>query len=141
MRRFVLDTNFLLHLIRDSEVVRNTVAAHRLQDVDAFIILSVVTVAEIRVLAERNNWGNTKKKIMNQLVEQATVVDISLIDDLLMQAYVTLDVSSTRVGRKMGKNDLWIAATASVAQAALVTADGDFDHLAEHIYTIKTESN
>jgi len=29
----------------------------------------------------------------------------------------------------MGKNDLWIAATASVLNAALVAIDHDFDHL------------
>lgn len=29
----------------------------------------------------------------------------------------------------MGKNDLWIAATASVTGATLLTTDGDFDHL------------
>jgi len=29
----------------------------------------------------------------------------------------------------MGKNDLWIAATASVTGAGLMTIDGDFDHL------------
>jgi predicted nucleic acid-binding protein len=29
----------------------------------------------------------------------------------------------------MGKNDLWIAATAYILDATLLTADGDFDHL------------
>jgi len=29
----------------------------------------------------------------------------------------------------MGKNDLWIAATASVLEATLLTTDFDFDHL------------
>ena len=29
----------------------------------------------------------------------------------------------------MGKNDLWIAATAYITNSRLVTADGDFDHL------------
>jgi tRNA(fMet)-specific endonuclease VapC len=29
----------------------------------------------------------------------------------------------------MGKNDLWIAATASLLNLKLVTTDGDFDHL------------
>jgi predicted nucleic acid-binding protein len=29
----------------------------------------------------------------------------------------------------MGKNDLWIAATASVLDATLLTTDNDFDHL------------
>ncbi len=32
--------------------------------------------------------------------------------------------------RKMGQNDMWIAATASVLGAGLVTTDSDFDHLA-----------
>ena len=29
----------------------------------------------------------------------------------------------------MGKNDLWIAATALVTDSTLLTADGDFNHL------------
>jgi predicted nucleic acid-binding protein len=29
----------------------------------------------------------------------------------------------------MGKNDLWIAATAHAMDAMLLTTDGDFDHL------------
>ena len=29
----------------------------------------------------------------------------------------------------MGKNDIWIAATAQVTDSILVTADSDFDHL------------
>ena len=29
----------------------------------------------------------------------------------------------------MGKNDLWIAATAAVTGAKLLSADNDFDHL------------
>jgi predicted nucleic acid-binding protein len=31
--------------------------------------------------------------------------------------------------RNMGKNDLWIAATAYVTQAESITTDQDFDHL------------
>lgn len=31
--------------------------------------------------------------------------------------------------RKMGKNDLWIAATAAVHNATLIFTDADFDHL------------
>ncbi len=32
-------------------------------------------------------------------------------------------------GRPMGKNDLWIAATAKVSGLTLLTTDADFDHL------------
>ncbi len=31
--------------------------------------------------------------------------------------------------RNMGKNDLWIASTASLTKAKLITHDNDFDHL------------
>lgn len=31
--------------------------------------------------------------------------------------------------RNMGKNDLWIASTASLLNATLLTTDADFDHL------------
>ena len=31
--------------------------------------------------------------------------------------------------RNMGKNDLWIAATASITKTILLTTDNDFDHL------------
>lgn len=34
-----------------------------------------------------------------------------------------------QTARQMGKNDLWIAATASVLKATLLTTDHDFDHL------------
>jgi hypothetical protein len=34
--------------------------------------------------------------------------------------------------RNMGKNDLWIAATAVVLDATLITTDHDFDHLAKN---------
>jgi predicted nucleic acid-binding protein len=35
--------------------------------------------------------------------------------------------------RNMGKNDLWIAATALATKATLITTDKDFDHL-QNIY-------
>ena len=38
--------------------------------------------------------------------------------------------------RNMGKNDLWIAAAASVLNAKLLTTDKDFDHLNEEFLEI-----
>ena len=35
----------------------------------------------------------------------------------------------------MGKNDLWIAATASAATATLLTTDKDFNHLPSSLLT------
>lgn len=39
--------------------------------------------------------------------------------------------------RNMGKNDLWIAATAAMSEATLLTTDNDFDHLDGHYFKVE----
>jgi tRNA(fMet)-specific endonuclease VapC len=36
----------------------------------------------------------------------------------------------------MGKNDLWIGATAKTLEIPLMTTDGDFDHLNTELLTV-----
>lgn len=58
----------------------------------------------------------------------------------VIDAYVELDYAAFTYpagSRDMGKNDLWIAATARAAGATLITTDKDFDHL--HPAFIKRE--
>jgi tRNA(fMet)-specific endonuclease VapC len=43
--------------------------------------------------------------------------------------YGEIDAWSLSVGRKMGKNDVWIAARARVTNTTLLTTDCDFDPL------------
>lgn len=73
------------------------------------------------------------------------VIDINESDSDLMEAYAKIDAYSQgrlpeqpleMSARNMGKNDLWIAATAYLANAALVTTDGDFDHLHDKWITV-----
>jgi tRNA(fMet)-specific endonuclease VapC len=58
----------------------------------------------------------------------------------LMKAYAEIDaysqgkhpnlrLSTGMSARNMGKNDLWIAATAHILDATLVSTDKDFSHL------------
>ncbi|MCC5916162.1 MAG: hypothetical protein JJU02_02425 [Cryomorphaceae bacterium] len=59
----------------------------------------------------------------------------------MIETYIKIDAFSQRKmaapngdklnssPRNMGKNDIWIAATAYVIGAELITSDGDFDHL------------
>ena len=47
----------------------------------------------------------------------------------MLEAYALIDAFSERTGRAMGKNDVWIAATAHVTGATLLTTDHDFQHL------------
>ena len=67
-------------------------------------------------------------------------MEIKVVDDnnSLIQMYSEIDAYSQSQhptlrlptsARKMGKNDLWIAATTAVHNATLISTDADFDHL------------
>jgi|GEM_PF-1935135 len=57
MIHFILDTSFLLHLIRNTQASQTAIANHKIMEPNTLLICSVVTAAEIRVLAKNNHWG------------------------------------------------------------------------------------
>ena len=107
----------------------------------ANVIVSVATKAELESFIAQNNWGKPKIERLNKILEEITYIDISNADQLLIDSYTEIDAFSKRKikdksgnllngsARKMGKNDLWIAATAYSLDIPLMTTDGDFDHL------------
>jgi tRNA(fMet)-specific endonuclease VapC len=140
MRYFVLDTNIVLHYVRQSELYKFVANKFRLLEPDVQLIISIVTVAEMEVLAQRRNWGEGKRNLLNRFFQdEVFIVDINLGSPDLMDAYVEIDLFSA--AQNMGKNDLWIAATSKVTNATLVTTDNDFDHLTGRINIIKTAIN
>jgi tRNA(fMet)-specific endonuclease VapC len=141
MKRMILDTTFLLNLIRQTPAIQNAISEHGINDPNNFILLSVVRVAEIRALAKRNNWGEAKMAMMEQFIASTTVISINFMDTDLLDHYVEIDAFSQAQGRKMAKNDLWIAATAASAQATLLTFDKDFEHLDQWIQLLIFPSN
>jgi predicted nucleic acid-binding protein len=83
--------------------------------------------------------GQAKLTALQTLLAQFVTVDIN--DPQVIQAYAQIDTHSQTHGRKMGKNDLWIAATAHVAGASLMSTDSDFDHLVgTHLTLIKIDA-
>ncbi len=73
-------------------------------------------------------------------------IDINSGDLDLLTAYAEIDAFSKNklpgspLGTSavtMGKNDLWIAATAKVANAVLITIDSDFNHLNGRFIQVK----
>ena len=125
--RYLLDTNILVHYVRESvvwEQVRDTYQplTSALQP-----IISVVTAGELRSLARQWNWGAPKLDRMEFALGFFKVQDI--LDDATLRMYATIDAYCESVGQPMGKNDLWIAATAAITGATLPTTDRDFDRL------------
>jgi predicted nucleic acid-binding protein len=148
MKSIVIDTCVIIHIVRGSTTGQNCIEALQSYDEAANIITSVVTKAELESFIIQANWGKTKIDKLNKLLEEITVIDISSADQLLKEAYSEIDAYSKRKAkdkhgkllqgsvRKMGKNDLWIAATAHALDIPLLTIDGDFDHLNDTIIEV-----
>ena len=108
----------------------------------------MVSVGEIKSIALRNNWGKVKLTKLRELMSLFVITDIN--SDDVLDVYAEIDAFSQgklknkplkMTARNMGKNDLWIAATATVTTAKLLTSDDDFDHLeGEYIEIIKIKS-
>ncbi len=137
MTQYLLDTNILLAWIRWGSALQAYLQTlYRLDTISTVPIISIVSDAELRVIALQNQWGPVKIRMMESLLAYLIVVPIPYKNSV--EAYVEIDDFSRRFGVKMGKNDLWIAATAQVENAALLTTDKDFAHLppslVQHVY-------
>jgi len=129
-RIYLLDTNVILPLVRGSELGKYIDETFGLRRATQRPLISVVSLGEVRVLAHRNNWGADKLDALSKALDNLVVIDIN--HPAIIDAYVDIDVASARHSdgaRKMGKNDLWIAACTKAVGATLLTADGDFTHL------------
>jgi predicted nucleic acid-binding protein len=124
---YLLDTNILVLLIRGKAAGKGVAANFGLSGNLNRGIISVVTVGEMNALVRKWGWGQAKLDVLEKLLGQVVQVDIDHPD--ILTTYGDLDFVSHGVGRKMGKNDLWIAATAKVCGLPLLTTDTDFDHL------------
>lgn len=129
-RLYLLDTNVLLLLVRGGSIGGSIDARYGLRSMKQRPFVSIVSHGEIRVLAKRNGWGESKLLALQRALDGLVTIDINR--PAVIDAYVELElVSSSQPGgaRNMGKNDVWIAACARAARATLLTTDEDFAHL------------
>lgn len=141
MKNIVIDTCVFIHIVRETIIGKKCLDELEKYDPAANIVVSVVTKAELESFIAQNNWSKPKLDKLNKMLDAITYIDINNADQLLIDAYTEIDAFSKRKtkdkrgellnesARKMGKNDLWIAATAYALDIPLMTADGDFDHL------------
>jgi len=141
MRNLVIDTCVLIHIVRDTTTGKNCIDTISKLDEEPNVTISVVTKAEMESFALQHQWGIKKIEKLEKILANITIIDINHSDNTLLSQYSQIDAYSKGKGvckkgnklsgsaRKMGKNDLWIAATASALDVTLITTDGDFDHL------------
>jgi len=133
---YLLDTNIVLTYLRDNEQAKKLEEDLRLLSGGHNLIISVVTVGEIKSIAEQTQWGERRLERMERMLSRFLVIDLNNAE--LLERYATIDAYSQGKlrskpvnfsARNMGKNDLWIAATASAMRIRLLTSDKDFSHL------------
>jgi len=140
---YVIDTNILLFSILNEtfeDFYKNT---YRQSNND--LVISAVTEGELKALALKRKWGRKKTNQVITTLQQYISYPVKL--DSVINAYAQIDAYSQGVldekplpngmtARNMGKNDLWIAATTFVVSGTLITADKDFNHLADIYFPI-----
>jgi tRNA(fMet)-specific endonuclease VapC len=124
---YILDTNILIYYARRGEIARRIEENLGLYVLLTTPILSYVSIAELESFAAQANWGASRLDQLRFILSR--FVHIPIDSQGILSAYVTLDVYSRSVGVRMGKNDLWIAATTVATGAVLLTSDLDFEHL------------
>ncbi len=125
---YLLDTNVILNIARNGALGQRIKNVFGLLTSEKRPVISFVTIAEMRSLAQRRGWGAQQTGHLNFYLSHFQVAQIN--EQGILDAYVAIDVFSHQAGSQMGKNDLWIAATANALDATLLTTDLDFNHLA-----------
>jgi tRNA(fMet)-specific endonuclease VapC len=129
----LLDKNILVHFVRGSALWERIRDAYQPLTTEPRPLVSVVSAGELRSLAIQWNWGRQK---LEQIEFALTFFHIHTIQDPdVIRIYALIDAYCEEIGQPLGKNDVWIAATASATGARLLTTDRDFDRLAPRFIT------
>ena len=98
---------------------------------DAFqgdeLVLSFMSVAELRMGAISAGWGNRKRMLLEQFIQG---FELSFADNALCTIWARVRVDARTAGRPMSPQDAWIAATALALDASLATNNRrHYDHV------------
>jgi predicted nucleic acid-binding protein len=92
------------------------------------IAISVVTKAELRVgIFAAEDIETRDRRLMT--FELANRIVSLPVDEAVSRAWAQMRAYVQASGRKVGVNDMWIAATAAANEIPVLTQDGDFDAL------------
>ncbi len=132
----LIDTNLLLIYSRDSRISERIEEDHGVFNKKNRLFISVVTLGELDALTKKLGIGKRRRKKIEDSLKNVAIIRLNQRE--IIDRYGDIDAYSQgklhdRKGRftsrNMGKNDMWIAATASVFNLKLFTTDKDFEHL------------
>ena len=133
---FLFDTNIIIIYLRNIQMQQKIESDYNPFNLSNSSLVSVVTIGELKAFALKNKWGKRRILDLEIFLKKFLIIDINA--ENILNRYAEIDAfsqgrldgkTSNFTARNMGKNDLWIAATASVLDATLLTTDSDFNHL------------
>jgi len=133
---YLFDSSILLHYVRQTTIMVEVERVYDPFGSDNEAWICIVSKGELRSISLQNEWGTSRRNRLERLLSDFFPADI--FSEEVLDAYAEIDAfsqgklpgkSSGVSARNMGKNDLWIAATAFVLNAKLLTTDADFEHL------------
>ena len=137
--KYIWDANILLNYVRQTPLFFNLNEEYRFLSSENDTYLSIVTVGEIYSLANQRDWKMKKRLFLADALKRFAQ-PLPIANNQIIQAYSKIDAYSQgklkgqplpkgMSARNMGKNDIWIAATAHALSLTLITTDKDFSHL------------
>jgi len=118
--RGLLDTSVLIAIERGRSL--------RTEAMPETTAISVVTKAELRVgIFAAEDLETRNRRLMT--FELANRIVSLPVDEAVSRAWAQMRAYVQASGRKVGVNDMWIAATAAANGIPVLTQDGDFDAL------------
>ena len=118
--RGLLDTSVLIAIERGRPL--------RTEAMPETTAISVVTKAELRVgIFAAEDLKTRDRRLMT--FELANRIVSLPVDEAVSRAWAQMRAYVQASGRKVGVNDMWIAATAAANEIPVLTQDGDFDAL------------
>ena len=129
----LLDTSVVLHVLRGKATGEALDKTYGLRARPDRPLISIITVGELLAFANRRGWGTAKVNQLHKHVEELVVVDVR--NRSVLEKYAEIHAFMVDHGHPIGDNDVWIAATAAAAGAALLTTDNDFNPMHDRFLT------
>ncbi len=113
--RYMLDTNICIYIIKNNPIS----VRQKFEQISASnLVLSMVTLAELRYGAEKSQAREKAIKAIDQLSRH---IQIAELDEVVAEHYADIRAQLERQGKPIGNNDLWLAAHARAKNWVLVS--------------------
>ena len=123
----VLDTSVVVDVARNNRSGQAILETYSLKSRIDRPLISVITTGEMLGIAKSQSWTSDKTKVLHELLSEFVKLELT---PEVVEAYSDLVALCRQKNHTMGQqNDMWIAATAKVTGAVLLTGDSGFSWL------------